>query len=218
MKLTGKRFGLLTVTGLGVIKIRRGVYLWECKCDCGTKTTPRQGNLLRGCTRSCGCIAKPHGRHRSNEYASWRAMRNRCNNTKSKDFHRYGGRGIGICERWEDFRNFYADMGERPADNYSLERIDVNGNYEPSNCRWATPAEQGVNRRNNKYYTLNGVTLTAMQWSKRTGIPRGTISRRLHSGWSVEDALTTPNIRGQRVIKKRAELRSLGDFTNPIFY
>lgn len=113
----------------------------------------------------------------------------RCTNGKNRRYKDYGGRGIGVCERWYDFANFLADMGEKPK-GYSLDRIDVNGDYEPGNCRWATATEQARNKRNNTLLTHNGETHTIAEWGDILGIRHTTISTRLHSGWSVERALT----------------------------
>jgi hypothetical protein len=119
------------------------------------------------------------------------SMRQRCENPNDLAYKNYGGRGISICERWKTFENFAADMGAMP-DDHSLERIDVNGNYEPSNCRWATDLEQSRNTRKTRWIEYCGVRACLAEWSDRTGMRRGTISARLKNGWSVERALTAP--------------------------
>jgi hypothetical protein len=133
-----------------VNKIRK----FKCKCDCGNIKIVRLNSLRTGNTKSCGCLKKEilnkttHGMSKSKEYNSWLGMKNRCLNSKDKFFNIYGGRGIKICDNWiNSFDNFISDMGIKPKSNFSLDRINVDGNYEPSNCRWASPKEQANNRR-----------------------------------------------------------------------
>jgi hypothetical protein len=125
------------------------------------------------------------------EYLAWREMIRRCTDPQYKDYPRYGGRGIRVCRRWLDsWRNFLADMGSRPDENYSIERKDNDGNYEPSNCVWATKHEQNRNKRNNHWLTLDGQTLVLEDWARRLGTSSATIRWRLRHGWSVAQALT----------------------------
>lgn len=133
------------------------------------------------------------GPRRSLTISSWMAMRYRCLNKNHPRYSNYGGRGIFVCERWKDsFVNFLADMGERPSKNHSIDRIDTNGNYEPSNCRWATRSEQNSNTRVNIYLTFNGKTQCISAWAKETKIHKDTIRFRVvKAGWSTEKALTT---------------------------
>jgi hypothetical protein len=149
--LVGKRFGRLLVEArVG----REGTPHWRCRCDCGKESIVAGGNLRNGHTTSCGCLraqaagtaAVRHGMTRTPTWSSWNSMRDRCLSATNKDFHNYGGRGITICSRWESFENFLADMGEKP-EGMSLDRIDVNGNYEPGNCRWADYSTQNRNQR-----------------------------------------------------------------------
>lgn len=150
LDITGDRYGRLTVLGRSDRKGR-----WLCKCDCGRESEPSLGSLRNGSSKSCGCaqrdvasgINRTHGMSRSSEYRIWAGMRKRCYSKKCKSYIDYGGRGIVVCERWSKFENFYEDMGQRPSPDHSLDRIDVDGNYEPSNCRWATAGEQARNRR-----------------------------------------------------------------------
>ena len=157
-KLLGLRFGNLIVASEAptIGSGRFAVAAWNCLCDCGQSAVVRSTNLLCGITKSCGCLRVPpspvrHGHHtrtcRSREYQSWAAMRQRCLNPKHKAWPDYGGRGISICARWASFENFLADMGRKPGPGYSIDRKNVHGNYEPSNCRWATASEQIANRR-----------------------------------------------------------------------
>jgi hypothetical protein len=158
----GQRFGRLFVTSEMPRKISpSGISLrvWECRCECGQATRVTTSQICgKRPSRSCGCLTADKtierntkhglaGKDRPPEYEVWRAMRRRCGNARCEDYPNYGGRGISVCERWNDFIIFYADMGSRPTPSYSIDRIDVNGNYEPSNCRWATPKEQRANQR-----------------------------------------------------------------------
>ena len=167
--LTNKRFGRLFVVALDHITESDKRVFWRCWCDCGAEKSVRGDMLRSGDVQSCGCLGKErraaatvlatlkHGMTRGKrgekraippEYRAWSNMKNRCLNQKSKRYADWGGRGIKVCDRWaQSFEAFYADMGRRPGPKYSLDRIDVNGNYEPSNCRWADAATQRRNRR-----------------------------------------------------------------------
>ena len=206
----GKKYNRWTILKYeGTNHLKKSQFL--CRCDCGKEKIIVLGNLKTGQSKSCGCLndekrkgntrSKKHGMSFSREYSTWRAMLDRCENKTYREYPDYGGRGIKICERWHDFNNFYADMGERP-EGTTLDRIDNNGNYEPSNCRWATAKTQSNNRRSNTLITYNGRTQTLQQWADETGIYSGTISMRInHYGWSIEKALTTPSL-----IKRKKEV------------
>jgi hypothetical protein len=136
--------------------------------------------------------AEHNGLRQNPLYDVWNDMIRRCTNPRRNSYENYGGRGITICERWMSLENFIADMSPRP-DGYTLDRIDNDGNYEPSNCRWATPTQQGNNIRGNRRLTLGSETLTLTEWSKKIGIGIDTLKRRMDVyGWSVERTLTTP--------------------------
>ena len=162
LNLVGQRFGRLKVDAEGERRRRPGGQTnryWRCVCACGNRTEHTTGQLRSGAARSCGCARteatiRRNTRHgyakygsRPAEYEIWRAMRRRCSNPKNDDYQYYGARGISVCSRWDDFAQFYADMGTRTTSKHSIDRIDNDGNYEPSNCRWATAIQQRRNRR-----------------------------------------------------------------------
>lgn len=166
---TGRRFGKLVVVEEAGRNANKKV-LWRCTCDCGKETVVTSGSLVTGNTNSCGCYLKEkitkHGGWKKSSYNTWRAMMRRCHNPKDKDYKRYGAKGIVVCDRWHEYLNFESDMGE-PVGKETMDRIDPTGNYEPKNCRWATPTVQarnvgvrrttasgytGVHHRNGKWY------------------------------------------------------------------
>lgn len=173
---------------------------WLCRCSCGVEKVVYSNSLITGRSSSCGCFAKEmaslnrmeHGHNtrsgQSPTYKSWRNMLRRCTDPKHGSFKNYGGRGIKVCEEWKTFDKFLADMGERESGK-TLDRIDSNGNYEKSNCRWFDMKEQANNRTNNHHLTHNGETHTVSQWAEKLNISDGTIRARLFRGFSTEDAL-----------------------------
>ncbi len=209
----GTKFHLLTVVEYvgfyqkpGTKDSRRHYY--RCRCDCGNETLVKGDNLVSGNTKACGCLRRKHGHHprgrKSSTYQAWGGMRDRCLNTADKRYADYGGRGITICERWDSFRNFLADMGEKPA-GLTLGRKDNDGSYSPENCRWETWRQQQNNRRSNCLKTMEGRTQTVAQWAREFGVPRGRVYQRLQRGWSTRRALTEP--------KRQARQRFDGQFT-----
>lgn len=189
--LTGQKFGLLTVIKKTDKKCS-GKIVWECLCYCGNMVEVTGNHLRSGNVKSCGCIMKTHGhsggigKKPSDTYTCWRNMIQRCYNNKNKRYKDYGGRGITVCEEWKDFTNFLSDMGERP-NGKSIDRINVNGNYEPANCRWATTKEQQNNIRNNRKVVYKGKTLTITELAEIFDIDRYVLYARLkRAGWNVE--------------------------------
>lgn len=184
LNLTGSRFGRLVVI-CTVGKNRHNKRMWLCQCDCGEFTTTTSGDLRSSGTTSCGCIQRErtsaantiHGGSGDAAYTSWKEMIRRCSNPKSSSFSRYGGRGISVCERWNNYLHFKEDMGERPSGK-TLDRINPNGNYEPSNCRWATSKTQSRNRRNSRFLIVGGVAINLVDVAVIMGVHRSTVGRR----------------------------------------
>lgn len=166
----------------------------------------RVANLRSGGTVSCGCYHKDDLSERTRrhgalahwcgqapaEYRIWQAMRQRCNDPSHHNFRHYGGRGIAVCSRWDSFEAFLADMGPRPSPKHSIDRIDVRGAYEPSNCRWADAKTQARNKNNNRLLTHDGRTQCMAAWAEELGLSRYGLASRLDAGWSIERALSTP--------------------------
>lgn len=187
-ELKGKRFGRL-VAIKETHSTHKGTY-WLCQCDCGNEKTIVATNLVAH-TRSCGCLTKEsvtkrntsHGLTKIPEYYIWVTMKMRCYNPKSEAFKNYGGRGIKICKRWyNSFVLFYKDMGKRPSNKYSIERKNVNGDYKPSNCKWATMKEQGANKTNSVYIIHNGEKKILQDWAIELSTDHSCISFYLKKG------------------------------------
>ena len=176
----------------------------QCVCNCGSVCVVSLYGWRGNHSRSCGCLKreavartgrahKRHGFADSGTYYSWAFMKRRCYDFKHPSYHQYGGRGVTVCNRWRhSIEAFVEDMGERPSSEYSIDRIDNDGNYEPGNCRWATRQQQARNTSRNVLLTHDGTTKCLAAWVEDTGINRSTIRRRLRDGWTVADALTMP--------------------------
>lgn len=170
---------------------------WVCMCACGNESVVGENNLVRGHTKSCGCkfiaAVTRHGQSTTKEYRAWVAMRSRCHTENTPYFKNYGGRGIGVCARWDSFDLFLADMGSRPSARHSIERKNVNGDYEPGNCCWAVPKTQARNKRSTVYVSLDGSQISLADAVERSGLKYRTVHHRIFSrGWSACDALTLP--------------------------
>lgn len=214
--LTGQRFGRLTVIGRApsliaddkIRKTGRRITVWRCQCDCGNVKDIISWSLRSGHTISCGCYCQDNMRKRMTThgdtlngkptrlYKIWDCMKNRCYNPNKKSYARYGGRGITVCDEWlnsfESFKEWACANGYQ--DDLTIDRIDNDQGYCPSNCRWATRKEQNSNKSNNHYLTYNGETKTLMQWSEVTGLPFSTLSTRARK-WknaNAEEILLTP--------------------------
>ncbi len=202
--LLGRVFGRLTVIKYIGKKSPLKSTMWLCRCSCGITKPVASGLLIRGSSKSCGCLQRElqsarmlkHGKTDSIEFHSWTSMKGRCNNPNDPAYKRYGGVGIRVCDRWmgpDGFVNFISDLGPRPSIKFTLDRFpDKRRNYEPSNCRWATWKEQGNNKKSVRFITHDGITLCLSDWEKRMGFCQGLMSYRLKAGWSEADAITTP--------------------------
>lgn len=195
LSLIGQTFGRLTVIGEGH-KNKQGSYKWLCKCICGKELEVLGSKLKNGHTKSCGCIVK-EGIHKTHDktntriYRIYCAMKTRCYNKNVSSYKNYGGRGVKICDEWlNDFITFYNWSIENGyKDNLSIDRIDVNGNYEPNNCRWTDTYTQMNNTRKTKKYTYDGKSLTLKEWSRILNIPYTTLrSRVLEMKWDLDYA------------------------------
>ncbi len=198
--LTGKRFGKLVVLekhGSQVAKCGSSNAIWKCRCDCGNITFAMSSNLKKGHTQSCGCWKSEsqitHGMTGTRIYRIWNDMRTRCYQKSHRSYDDYGGRGITVCEEWKNSSDSFIEWAFSSGyqENLTLDRIDTNGNYEPSNCRWVTRKEQCNNTRRNVFLEYKGKRKTVSQWAEELGIKDGTIRGRLNRGWSVERALET---------------------------
>lgn len=186
--LAGQQFGYVTALSIHG-KDTQGGFTWLCICKCGKECVRSSKNLLKRRVSSCGCASfrKRGGKRDYKSYHVWRSMLQRC---RQKD-PRYGGRGIKVCKRWLKFENFLKDMGERPA-GMTIERKDNDGDYEPSNCKWATQAEQTRNCSRNVKITMNGKTQCVADWATELKIPAKRVYSRLKLGWGIQHALLTP--------------------------
>lgn len=183
--ISGKEFGLLKAVRVSHKKDKPGggsALYWLCECKCGRVVAVLSGNLHSGHTTSCGCkrLCEIPYSSRSKDYYIWNAMIQRCHNQNTKGYKYYGGRGIKVCDRWRNsLVAFLEDMGQPPTPKHSIDRIDNDRDYEPGNCRWALPEVQANNKRSNRKYTHNGMTLSVAEWSRLTGVSYGTLWRRL---------------------------------------
>lgn len=187
---------------------KHGDSLWLCKCNCGIEKVVASLGLKQGKVKSCGCFRAAalkagrdqlhknntiHGQSRTREHHIWQNLIYRCYNPNCPQYDRYGGRGIGVCDKWkESFIAFYEDMGPCPSPKHTVDRIDNDGDYCPENCRWATRKQQANNRRGNRLLTYKGEQKTCAAWAEQFGLTRLIIWQRLGRGWSVEKTLETP--------------------------
>lgn len=192
--ISGNRYGRLLVLNEYEIRKHNHAY-WLCRCDCGKTKYVSGSNLMRGLTKSCGCmrsevshiVNSTHGLSNHRLFHTWVNMRDRCNNSHRADFVRYGKRGICVCEEWKDFKAFYDwAIANGYEDGLTIDRIDNNGNYEPSNCRWVSPKVQANNTRRNRKLSYQERTGTISEWADYLGITYSCMLSRVRRGWSME--------------------------------
>lgn len=204
--MTNLRFGRLTVLEC-VGRDNNGNALWRCKCDCGKENIVDGCRLRKGNTKSCGCYNiyrtkicnSTHRKSKTRLYAIWGGIKARCSNPKCEAFKKYGGRGIKFCKDWVFYENFEKwALNNGYSSNLTIDRIDNDGNYEPSNCRWISSKEQSLNTSRNHYLELNGEKHTAYEWSVITGIRLSTILQRINKyHWTIQRALTEKPFKGK---------------------
>ena len=208
--LTGQKFGRLVVLRF-VGKDKWGQSRWSCVCNCGVEKIVRGNSLKSGATKSCGCLQKEklikrltkHGHSTrttmSKTYSAWHSIIQRCTNANNMGYQDYGGRGITVCKRWMKFENFLEDMGEPPSAKHSIDRIDNDGNYCKSNCRWATSKQNSRNTRRNRLITYDNKTQCIADWADEFNINYNTLYARIFTyNWTIEKALTTPVRKGRK--------------------
>ena len=207
IQMQGERYGKLTVLSLCDEKTKGGRRLWLCKCDCGNYTKVTRSHLIDGGVTSCGCLRKKqykklskkqhrHGLFGTRIYTIWQQMKDRCYNSNNKSYKDYGGRGIIVCDEWKaDAKNF-SDWANANgySDNLTLDRINVNGNYEPTNCRWATMKQQDRNRRNTIFITMDGETKSLSEWCEIKGVPYQRTQKRYYQGHSLDVVFKKENL------------------------
>lgn len=205
LDITGEVYGFLqAIEFRGKTKWSQAIWLFRCIADgCGREIEVPAHQARNGNNKSCGCMTRKlklaskitHGASKTSVYGSYKAMLRRCYDTEDAMHHRYGGRGIKVCERWLGdlgAANFLADMGEKPSPEHTIERINNDGNYSPENCRWATRAEQADNRCTTRHVAVDGHTLSQAAWDRHLGNGLNIVGDRIRRGWSKEDAITKP--------------------------
>ena len=192
--MVGRKYGVLTDMSEIELRNKNGHILYNVKCDCGKEKQVLGASLRSGASKSCNkckTLTGSHGMWKSREFSIWGSMKDRCYNPNNLRYKNYGGRGIKVCDRWKNsFKNFYLDMGDSVG--LSIDRINVNGDYESSNCRWATSKTQARNRTNNKVYTYLEETLCMSEWCEKLNISTSTFNNRVLRGWSIEKIINTP--------------------------
>lgn len=219
LQLEGQRFGMLTVLKFSHIDPKNKGSYWLCRCDCGTEKVLSGHNLRAGLVTDCGCTWRSrvttHNSTRTRLYKAWANMKARCYNPNNNRYHRYGGRGITVCDEWkndfEAFQQWALSNGYR--DDLTIERINNNKGYSPKNCRWATHKEQGNNKSTNTIITYMGETHTLAEWAEKLGIDYHTLLSRYHyKKWSIKDTLMTPVRDSERLLELNGEVHNMADW------
>ena len=200
--ITGQRFGKYTVISR-VENNKHDMAMWLCQCDCGTQKIVMGSSLRRGLILSCGCYHKEkvsqlqttHGQSKTRLFHLWQSIKARCNNPNNKHYSYYGGRGISLCPEWESDFSRFAEWAHNNGydDTLTIDRIDPDKGYEPSNCKWSTRQEQQSHLRNCRIFEINGVSHPLNTWCKIYNMPHETVRKRLEKGWDIEKALSTPS-------------------------
>jgi hypothetical protein len=221
LDLTGHKFHRLTVLREAP-RSAKNKTKWLCVCECGNEIAVHTMHLRAGHTKSCGCIPRQNSDRvldpesgemvRPDGYYSWTAIRSRCYCTSDLSYPDYGGRGIVMCERWRGpggLANFLSDMGAKPARDYSVGRIDPNGNYSPENCRWENDIQQAVSKRGVRLVEHNGKKQSIMAWERELGLSVGGIHWRIRRGWTKDQAFSVPRQGGEKRSRDNATTASV---------
>jgi hypothetical protein len=201
LNLSGKIYGRLTVISRTENRGKRQYVAWDCLCSCGKNHVTTTAKLVKGATRSCGCLqrdlisnlTRKHSDTKSKEYNSWSHIKSRCTNPNNAGYKWYGARGIKMHPEWvESYESFLNHVGRAPSKEHSIDRVDNNGHYVPGNVRWATKREQVNNRRTTTYLEYNGEKRPFTEWCEVLNINYRVLRTRLGFGWTVERALSTP--------------------------
>lgn len=226
VNILGERFGRLEV----IEEVGRGRFrhvIWLCKCDCGAEIRVNGYDLRSGKQVSCGCYKREntslrcttHGMSNTRVFKTWAGIIQRCNNPKQTHYKNYGGRGITVCEEWKTFEGFW-EWAQRSGytDELTIERIDVNGNYEPSNCKWIPLSEQARNTTRNRRIIYNGENLPMVEWGERLGMTGDAISSRVDRGYTEEEAVSIPQMKPQalRYIKYKGKNQTVAKWSREL--
>ena len=198
--ITGMKYGKLTAIRPTDKRTKAGTICWLFKCDCGNTKIISMNAVRSGGVKGCGCMNRTHGETKTRLHTIWVNMRMRCKH----NYPNYGAKGISVCKEWENYKDFREwALSHGYSDELTIDRIDSNGNYEPSNCRWATYKEQANNISRNRKITINGECHNLREWCRiLNNVSVATVYRRVRNGWSYEDALTNPPLRKRQRNKK----------------